>query len=80
MRQQIRLIPNVLTRTGSRVLGLSNCGERITGVIVRSNDGADETIDGVHYRRMLALPHPMNFIWYFVELVPRALVASSSSA
>jgi glycosyltransferase involved in cell wall biosynthesis len=34
----------------------------------------DETIDGVHYRRMLALPHPINFIWYFVELVPRALL------
>lgn len=35
----------------------------------------DETIDGIRYRRMLALPHPMNFIWYFVELMPRALVA-----
>jgi 2-polyprenyl-6-methoxyphenol hydroxylase-like FAD-dependent oxidoreductase len=46
IRQQISLIPNVLTRTGSRVLGLSNRGERITGVVVRSNDGADETIDG----------------------------------
>ena len=39
-------IPNVLTRAGFRVLGLSNRGERITGVIVRSDDGADETIDG----------------------------------
>jgi glycosyltransferase involved in cell wall biosynthesis len=35
----------------------------------------DETVDGVRYRRMLALPHPMNFIWYFVELVPRAVWA-----
>jgi 2-polyprenyl-6-methoxyphenol hydroxylase-like FAD-dependent oxidoreductase len=46
IRKQINLIPNVLTRTGSRVLGLSNRGERITGVVMRSNDGADETIDG----------------------------------
>jgi 2-polyprenyl-6-methoxyphenol hydroxylase-like FAD-dependent oxidoreductase len=46
IRKQISLIPNVLTRTGSRVLGLSNRGKRITGVVVRSNDGADETIDG----------------------------------
>jgi glycosyltransferase involved in cell wall biosynthesis len=35
----------------------------------------DDTVDGVRYRRMLALPHPMNFVWYFVELVPRALLA-----
>lgn len=46
IRKHISLIPNVLTRTGSRVLGLSNRGKRITGVVVRSNDGADETIDG----------------------------------
>jgi glycogen synthase len=35
----------------------------------------DETVDGVRYRRMLALPHPANFVWYFAELGPRALHA-----
>ena len=45
IRKQLSLVPNVLTRTGSRVLGLSNRGERITGVVVRSDDRADETID-----------------------------------
>lgn len=37
----------------------------------------DETVDGVRYRRMLALPHPLNFVWYFVELAPRALLAQA---
>jgi 2-polyprenyl-6-methoxyphenol hydroxylase-like FAD-dependent oxidoreductase len=45
IRKQLSLVPNVLTRTGSRVLGLSNRGERITGGVVRSDDRADETID-----------------------------------
>jgi glycosyltransferase involved in cell wall biosynthesis len=34
-----------------------------------------QCIDGIQYIRMLSLPHPMNFIWYFVELLPRALLA-----
>jgi glycogen synthase len=45
-------------------------------VITAGHSGLrDETIDGVRYVRMLALPHPANFISYFIELVPRALLA-----
>jgi glycogen synthase len=37
----------------------------------------DETVDGVRYVRMLPLPHPANFIWYFIEIGPRALLAQA---
>lgn len=36
---------------------------------------ARETVDGVHFVRTLALPHPVNFAWYFLELLPRAMTA-----
>lgn len=35
----------------------------------------NETIDGIRYVRMLPLSHPVNFLWYFAELVPRALLS-----
>jgi glycogen(starch) synthase len=36
-----------------------------------------ETIAGVRYVRMAALPHPANFMWYFLEIIPRAVRAKA---
>ncbi|HEV2038189.1 MAG TPA: glycosyltransferase family 4 protein [Candidatus Eremiobacteraceae bacterium] len=35
----------------------------------------NETIDGIRYVRTLPLRHPANFLWYFAELLPRALLS-----
>ncbi|MBV9271356.1 MAG: glycosyltransferase family 4 protein [Candidatus Eremiobacteraeota bacterium] len=36
-----------------------------------------ETIDGVAYERMLPLPTGANFLWYFLEAVPRGLTTDA---
>lgn len=34
-----------------------------------------EVVEGIRYVRALPMAHPFNFAWYFVEVVPRAIVA-----
>ena len=45
--------------------------------VVTAGHGAlrPETVDGVRYVRTAAWPHPFNFAWYFLELLPRAIAA-----
>lgn len=35
----------------------------------------NHVVEGVRYVRMLALPHPANFAWYFAEILPRAIAS-----